>query len=132
MLSRKELTGLQAMALAKHIAHIEEMREKFTKEKIRRTLQLEKDLQHKIEKFDLGPESFVLVKNSAIKMFTNKKMKPRYLGSMVVMRKLQGDTYILAKLNSSVTNFIWPYLHQFFDNSHSLNSYRKPSKKPFG
>jgi len=20
-----------------------------------------------------------------------------------------------------VTNFIWPYLHQFFDNSHSLN-----------
>ena len=36
----------------------------------------------------------------------------------------QGSYYI-------VTNFIWPYLHQFFDNSHSLNGYRKPSKRPF-
>ena len=25
-----------------------------------------------------------------------------------------------------VTNFIWPYLYQFFDNSHSLNGYEKP------
>ena len=32
---------------------------------------------------------------------------------------------------TSVTNFIWPYLHQFFDNSHGLNSDRKPLKRPF-
>jgi len=31
----------------------------------------------------------------------------------------------------SITNFIWPYLHQFFDDSHSLNSYEKPLKRPF-
>jgi len=30
-----------------------------------------------------------------------------------------------------VTNFIQPYLHQFFDDSHSLNGYGKPSKIPF-
>jgi len=30
-----------------------------------------------------------------------------------------------------VTNFIQPYLHQFFDNSHSLNCYGKPLKRPF-
>jgi len=30
-----------------------------------------------------------------------------------------------------VTNFIWPYLHQFFDNSHSLNGSQKPLKRPF-
>ena len=30
-----------------------------------------------------------------------------------------------------VTNFIWPYLHQFFNNSHSLNGYKKPSERPF-
>jgi len=53
MLSRSELIGLRAMALTKHIAHIEEMREKVTKKKIWRTLQLEKDLQHKIQEFDL-------------------------------------------------------------------------------
>jgi len=30
-----------------------------------------------------------------------------------------------------VTNFIWPYLHQFFIYSHSLNGYKKPLKRPF-
>jgi len=81
MLSREELIELRAMALAKHVAHIEEMREKVTKEKIRRTLQLERDMQHKIEEFNLGPESLVLVKNLAI--------------------EIEG-TYILAELDGSV------------------------------
>ena len=30
-----------------------------------------------------------------------------------------------------VTNFIRPYLHQFFDDSHGLNGYGKPLKRPF-
>jgi len=87
------------MALAKHVAHVEEMREKVTKEKIRRTLQLERNLQYKIEEFNLGPRSLVLVKNLAIEMSVDK---PRYLEPIVVVRKLQGGTYILAKLDSSV------------------------------
>jgi len=68
------------MALAKHMTHVEEIREKVTKEKIKRTLQLERDLQHKIEEFNLGPESLVLVKNSVIEMLADKKMKPRTYG----------------------------------------------------
>jgi len=102
MLSKEELIGLRAMALAKHVAYVEEMREKVTKEKIKRTLQLERDLQHKIKEFNLGPGSLVLVKNSAIEMLADRKMKPRYLGSMVVVRKLQGGTYILAELDGSI------------------------------
>jgi len=30
-----------------------------------------------------------------------------------------------------VTNLIWPCLHQFFNNPHSLNGYGKPLKRPF-
>jgi len=38
----------------------------------------------------------------------------------------------VAKLQADfVTNFIWPYLYQFFDDSHGLNSSRKPLKRPF-
>ena len=35
------------------------------------------------------------------------------------------------QMGRSVTNFIWPYLHQFFNDSHSLNGYGKPLKRPF-
>jgi len=30
-----------------------------------------------------------------------------------------------------VINFIWLYLYQFFDDSHSLNGYGKPLTRPF-
>jgi len=30
-----------------------------------------------------------------------------------------------------VTNFIWLYLHQFFDDSHGLNGTRKLLRRPF-
>jgi len=35
------------------------------------------------------------------------------------------------KREQLVINFIWPYLYQFFDNSHSLNGTQKPLKRPF-
>jgi len=43
-----------------------------------------------------------LVKNLAIEISVNKKIKPKYLGFMVVVRKLQRDAYILAELNGLV------------------------------
>jgi len=42
--------------------------------------------------------------------------------------------FVCLEINSNghiVTNFIRPYLHQFSINSHSLNGYRKPLKRPF-
>jgi len=41
------------------------------------------------------------------------------------------STELKLREKGNVTNFIQPYLHQFFDNSHSLKGYRKPSKRPF-
>jgi len=32
---------------------------------------------------------------------------------------------------TTVTNFIRPYLHQFFDDSHGLKASLKPSRRPF-
>jgi len=38
---------------------------------------------------------------------------------------------ILKVVIVSVINFIRPYLHQFFIDSHGLNDYGKPLKRPF-
>jgi len=45
--------------------------------------------------------------------------------------KKDGSKRIVMDYYNLVTNFIWPYLHQFFDNSHSLNGFQKPLKRPF-
>ena len=46
----------------------------------------------------------------------------------------QGHLFFIHAASSyrkTVTNFIWPYLHQFFNDSHSLRSYEKTLKRPF-
>ena len=56
-----------------------------------------------------------------------------------ILDKLWGSKYFTAmdiqlgynNICIYVTNFIWPYLHQFFDYSHGLNGYGKPLKRPF-
>ena len=43
----------------------------------------------------------------------------------------RGNTQQSLALEKIVTNFIWPYLHQFSIDSHGLNGYGKPLKRPF-
>jgi len=55
-----------------------------------------------------------------------------------IMSSMLKEKYTLAKLKEelerrkgNVTNFIQPYLHQFFDNSHGLKASLKPLRRPF-
>jgi len=38
---------------------------------------------------------------------------------------------LLSQTLLIVTNFIWSYLHQFFDDSHSIKTSLKPLRRPF-
>ena len=44
MVSSAELIELQALALAKHVKHVEEMRQRVSREKIQRMLQIKSEL----------------------------------------------------------------------------------------
>jgi len=98
----EKLVSLRACMLAKYISHIEEIWEYLMKEKIQRVLHLKNETRHRIKEFALGPESLVLIKNLAIELLADMKMKPWYLGQMIVIRWLNGGGFVLTQLDSSV------------------------------
>ena len=72
------------------------------KREIQRVLHLKNKIKHKIKEFTLVLESLILIKNLVIELLVDKKMKPCYLGLMVVIRWLKEGAYILAELDRSV------------------------------
>ncbi|SJL12108.1 uncharacterized protein ARMOST_15529 [Armillaria ostoyae] len=90
MLEDWELRRLRAIALEKHADKVEEMRQNMDAVKRERTLQYAKMNANKIKEFD------------QIESSLNTKMKPRYLGPLVVVHRTKVGNYILAELDGAI------------------------------
>ncbi|SJL07109.1 uncharacterized protein ARMOST_10452 [Armillaria ostoyae] len=87
MLEDWELHGLRAIVLEKHVDKVEEMRQNMDAVKRERTLQYAKMNANKIKEFEFKSGDLVLMRNSQIESSLNTKMKPRYLGPLVVVHR---------------------------------------------
>ena len=78
MLTRAELIGYRAQALAKHRQHVIEMRQHIDQEKRYRLIKFDKDNKSTIKNLNFKPGDLVLVCHTEIESSLNKKMKARY------------------------------------------------------
>ena len=85
MLTTAELIAFQAKALAKHQQHIGEMRRWLSQRKCKWLLKYEKENWHTIKDLNFQLGSLVVIQNTEVKSLLDKKMKPRYMGPMVVI-----------------------------------------------
>ena len=65
-------------------------------------LHFEKDHAATIRDFDFQRGDLVLVQNTAIEKSLNRKMRPQYLGPLIVISHNRGGAYIICELNGSM------------------------------
>jgi hypothetical protein len=129
-LSTTDLITTRTCQLQFRESDLESIKDNIVKSRLSATQRFERQFANTIKSSSFALSDLVLVRNSAVEN-THQKMKPRYLGPMVVVKKTHNRAYRLAELDSTVSRLCFaafrlvPYHARSRSNisvTHLLNS----------
>ena len=100
-LSTSDLIAIRARQLQKRPADLAAIHDRILASRHTSARQFEKEYANTMRDYDFAPGSLVLVCNTSLTM---DKMKPRYLGPMIVLRRTRNGAYRLAELDGAISS----------------------------
>jgi hypothetical protein len=101
-LSTVDLIATRARQLQTRDEDLAAIRDDILKSRLTAAQKFERQFAHTIKASNFTLGDLVLVRNSAVEN-THQKMKPRYFGPMVVVKKTRNGAYRLAELDGAVS-----------------------------
>ena len=104
LLSTIDLIVRRAITLQKRQEDLAQLKARVHLARNKAALRFERINGAKIRDFDFKRGDLVLMRNTAIEKALNRKMRPRYLGPMIIVSRNRGGAYIICDLDGTLAH----------------------------